>query len=717
MGSSRTRLCLSALSVAVIGLLPAAPAVAAPTTERISVDSAGGQANNMSDSAALSADGRFAVFASPASNLVAGDTNGSWDVFVRDRQTNATTRVSVGNSGQQASVDAGVGTISADGRYVAFESYGGSLIPGVDLNGGNADIFVRDRQMGTTQMVSVNAAGQQGNQHNTNPTISADGRYVAFTSDSSNLVPGDTNGATDTFVRDRATGVTERVSVDSAGNQVGPNSSFPPSISPDGRYVAFSTSASDLVPGDTNGTVDVFVHDRQTGTTEAASVDSAGVLSDAFSYIANSLSISEGGRYVTFISSGTNLVPGDTNGTGDVFVHDRLTGTTERVSVSAAGDEGNGDSGGATITPDGRYVAFHSAASNLVAGDGNGAYDAYVRDRQTGTVERVNVDGAGNQATGGDTYSPVLTPDGQTVAFGSEATSLVPGDTNAARDIFVRGEALAVPDGDGDGDGDGVLDSIDVGAGQFDDGGGTTGSIVDTVGLPVTIADVAAPDGVKVTVGPGIGRATLRVCGGFVVRVSAGSEVLVTCGSVKVAVTHGSAEVVLGDGLTVVSVPSGVTARVYEQPGGRYQVENLGGGTVTVTIDGVATTVASGQTKSVTALDFVGFTSPVDNPAVMNVVKAGQAVPLKWRLLQAGGVPYTTLASATLTATSMACNLGSTADLLEEVAAGGSGLQNLGNGFYQLNWKTPKEYASSCKGLHLNLGEGVTRDAYFKFEK
>jgi alpha-tubulin suppressor-like RCC1 family protein len=268
-----------------------------------------------------------------------------------------------------------------------------------------------------------------------------------------------------------------------------------------------------------------------------------------------------------------------------------------------------------------------------------------------------------------------------------------------------------------DADGDGVEDSIDAGVGQFDDGAGTSGTITDRAGLEVTIADEAAPDGVKVTVGPGIGKVTLSVCGGFTLKVAAGSEVVVTCGSVKVEVLQGSAEVVLGGGLTVISVPSGVTAKVSQNPNGSYTTENLGGGSLTVTIDGVQTTIAAGQTKSVTALDFQGFTSPVDNPTVLNVVKAGQAVPFKWRLLRPDGSPYTGLTAASMTVASLTCSLGATPDQLEEVAPGDSGLLNLGNGYYQLNWKSPKNYADSCKVLRLNLGEGVTRDAYFKFTR
>jgi hypothetical protein len=220
-----------------------------------------------------------------------------------------------------------------------------------------------------------------------------------------------------------------------------------------------------------------------------------------------------------------------------------------------------------------------------------------------------------------------------------------------------------------------------------------------------------------VTVGAGSGHATLQVCGGFDVEVPAASQVLITCGSVVVQVIQGSATVVLGDGLTTVSIPQGVKAEVSQDADGRFDVQDLGGGSVTVTVDGAQTVVAANTTKTVSAWDFRGFSSPVDNPTILNVVKAGQAVPFKWRLVHADGTPVTNLSSAKLTASSLSCSLGSTPDLLEEVAAGASGLQNLGNGYYQLNWRSPNTYAGSCKALHLDLGEGVTRDAYFQFKK
>jgi Tol biopolymer transport system component len=407
----------------------------AQATQRVSLDSHGGQANSDSDSAATSADGRYVAFWSSASNLVPGDTNAAADIFVRDRQLGTTERASVDSGGAQANSGSDyLLSISADGRYVAFASNASNLVPG-DTNG-HWDVFVRDRQLGTTERVSVDSGGAQANADSLEPSISADGRYVAFWSNASNLVPGDTNTASDIFVRDRLLGTTERVSVDSNGTQADKFSDSP-SISADGRYVAFESFATNLVPGDTNGTYDVFVHDRQLGTTERVSVDSNGAQANSSS--GPTSSISADGRYVAFASAASNLVPGDTNDASDVFVRDRLLGTTERDSVDSAGAQGNGPygSGSPSVSADGRYVVFASESTNLVPGDTNGTNDIFVRDRLLGTTERVSVDSAGAQANSDSSY-PSISADGRYVGFTSNASNLVPGDTNAFADMFVR---------------------------------------------------------------------------------------------------------------------------------------------------------------------------------------------------------------------------------------------------------------------------------------
>jgi Tol biopolymer transport system component len=407
----------------------------AQVTQRVSVDSGGAEGNNDSGylGVSISADGRYVAFYSIATNLVPGDTTGSGDIFVRDRQSGTTERVSVDSGGAQGNGGSYAPAISADGRYVAFDGSATNLVPG-DTNG-FSDVFLRDRQSGTTERVSISSGGVQGNGYSYFPSISADGRYVAFESSATNLVAGDTNAFVDVFVRDRLSGTTERVSISSGGVQ-GNGGSDAPSISADSRYVAFQSYANNLVLGDTNGFVDVFVRDRQSGTTERVSVDSFGAQGNDHSYVP---SISADDLYVAFHSYATNLVPGDTNGFADVFVHNRLSFWTERASVSPAGVQGNGNSSYPSISADGRHVAFASTATNLVPGDTNGVEDAFIRDRLNSTTERVSVSSAGAQGNGdsGD-YGPSISTDGRYVAFESAAAFLVPGDTNGVKDVFIR---------------------------------------------------------------------------------------------------------------------------------------------------------------------------------------------------------------------------------------------------------------------------------------
>ncbi len=418
-------------------ILLASSTARAQVTVRISVSSGGAQGTQESLAPAISADGRYVAFVSFAANLVSGDTNGHSDVFVRDRRTGTTERVNVSDSGAQANADSFTPSMSADGRYVAFSSFASNLVSG-DTNG-NLDVFVRDRQLGTTERVSVSTGGIQGNGNSATlgQALSADGRYVAFYSDASNLVAGDTNAHTDVFVRDRQAGATDCASLAISGS-VGNLDSLGSTISADGRYVVFESRAWNLVTGDTNGFMDVFVRDRQSGTTDRVSVDSAGGQADHDSGDSG-MPISSDGRYVAFASGATNLVAGDTNGTSDVFVRDRQAGTTERVSVATGGAEGAGASGLpiTSMSADGRFVAFTSTAANLVASDTNGSMDAFVHDRQSGTTERVSVSSSGVEANA-DSTGLSISADGRYVAFQSDASNLVSGDSNATRDIFLR---------------------------------------------------------------------------------------------------------------------------------------------------------------------------------------------------------------------------------------------------------------------------------------
>jgi Tol biopolymer transport system component len=427
------------LSAGVVALLGAASR--AQLTTRVSVDSSGAQANSSSVRTGLSADGRFVAFCSEADNLVPGDTNAAWDAFVRDRYDGTTERVSVSSTGAQSQgVDIYDVAISADGRYVVFTSFANDLVSG-DGNGAD-DAFVHDRVTHTTTLVSVDSASSgSGSGISIAHSISADGRFVAFRSDAADIIAGDTNGCTDIFVRDLVSGTSERVSVDSNGVQ-GNGESQTASLSADGRYVAFVSAASNLVVGDTNGLWDVFVRDRVSGTTERASVDSAGAQSND---LCNAPVLSADGRHVAFHTAASNLVPGDTNGCADVFVHDRFTATTVRVSLDLNGVQGDHDSVAPAFSADGRFVAFSSAATNLLSNQPTFGSHSFVRELMSGANELVSADSNGVQGNLGSYGRPSISADARFLAFESYATNLVAGDTNGGSDIFVRDRAGCTP--------------------------------------------------------------------------------------------------------------------------------------------------------------------------------------------------------------------------------------------------------------------------------
>ncbi len=256
-----------------------AAAQATDTTARVSVASDGTQGNKESFTTSISADGRYTAFMSNASNLNSVDTNGAYDIFVHNRQTGLTTRVSVASDGTQANGYSYFPSISADGYHVAFLSFASNLDSGE--SNAHGDIFVHDMQTGQTTG-AFDGALPNGNLCESTPpclAISSDGRYVAFKASASNLVSGDTNGMYDVFVHDMQTGQTNRVSVSSNGIQSNSWSGYP-SISGDGRYIAFASFANNLVSGDTNGYHDIFVHDMQTGQTTRVSVASDGTQSN-----------------------------------------------------------------------------------------------------------------------------------------------------------------------------------------------------------------------------------------------------------------------------------------------------------------------------------------------------------------------------------------------------------------------------------------------------
>jgi flagellin-like hook-associated protein FlgL len=409
-------------------------------TTRVSTDSAGNEAmGGSSQVTALSADGRYAAFYSAASNLIAGDTNGQTDSFIKDTLTGVITRISTDSSGNQAMGGASfVNAISADGRYVAFESNASNLVAG-DTNG-QQDSFIKDTVTGVTIRVSTDSAGNQATGGISSVTaISADGRYIAFNSTATNLVAGDTNGQDDSFIKDIITGVTTRISTDSWGNEATGGFSRATALSADGRYIAFWSAATNLVAGDTNGQRDSFIKDTLTGVTTRISTDSSGNQATGGQSIVTA--ISADGRYAAFRSSATNLVDGDTNAQQDSFIKDTVTGVTTRISTDSSGNQAMGGGSSVTaISADGRYVAFNSSASNLVAGDTNGQFDSFIKDTITGLTTLISTDSSGNQATGVGLNSTVsaISADGRYAALWSNASNFVAGDTNGQTDAFLR---------------------------------------------------------------------------------------------------------------------------------------------------------------------------------------------------------------------------------------------------------------------------------------
>ena len=399
----------------------------------VSKSTAGVQGNASSEDISISSNGRFVIFSSSATNLVAGDTNGFQDVFVRDTQLNTTTRISVSTAGTQGN-DAswGILNITDDGRYIVFHSNATNLVAG-DTNG-FTDVFLRDTQLNTTTRVSISTAGTQGDSYSNGGRLSSDGRYVIFSSNATNLVAGDTNGSADTFIRDTQLNTTTRVSVANDGSQSdGYSQTY--GMTTDGRYVVFSSDATNLVAGDTNGFNDVFVRDTQLNTTTRISVSTAGVETDAYSI---GYTISSDGRYVAFQSEATNLVANDTNGLSDVFVRDTQLNTTTRVSISTAGVEGDGEMSSSVISDDGNFVLFSAGSTNLVANDTNASDDLFVRDILSNTTTRVSVGLNGNQLDNvyGDA---VITNNGAYVVFISSSSNVVDNDTGGFSDAFLVG--------------------------------------------------------------------------------------------------------------------------------------------------------------------------------------------------------------------------------------------------------------------------------------
>ncbi|MCC7171898.1 MAG: PD40 domain-containing protein [Planctomycetes bacterium] len=412
-------------TVQMLAVATACTPLCAQFTVRASVDSKGYEANLESGLTSLSADGRYVVFASSATNLAPLDGNGTIDVFVRDRTTATTELISIALSGRAGDDLSTAGDISADGRFVAFQSRAIDLTPDWDTFG-DTDIFVRDRLTGTTDRITKPKTSAHS-ADSVSPQISGDASTIVFES-WARLVPNDSDSELDLYLYDRATGVIALVVASGVP-------CLSPSISADGRTLTFVSAASTLVPGDTNGVADTFLMDRTTGSIVRVSVDSNGVQGDGLTALAD---LSADGRTVALWSWASNLVPGDTNGQEDIFVHDTVAHTTSRVSVDSFGGQSNSYSERPAISGDGRRVAFASFASNLVPGDVNGFMDIFVHDRQTGVTELASCNSWGVPAKDDESYAASISEDGLVIGFSSSATNLVPGAGSHGPGAYAR---------------------------------------------------------------------------------------------------------------------------------------------------------------------------------------------------------------------------------------------------------------------------------------
>jgi hypothetical protein len=379
--------------------------------------------NDLSVGPSISSDGSVVVFSSLASNLVAGDTNEVLDVFAWNRPAGTVTRVSVDAGGSQLTTPSADATISPNGRYVAFDSGG--------------DVYVKDLLTGALERITQpngDPAGEPDQAAYANHVTSSG--LVVFESKASNLVPGDTNGTSDVYVRQLQAGPVEQVSVasDDAGGVEGNADSYAGAVSDDGRYVVFVSRATNLAAGNTDGQAEVFVRDLAVGTTTLVSEPSAGGQADGD---AGFPSISADGQLVAFNSSATNLVAGNPHGYQQVYVRNLATSALRRVSQANDGSAGNSDSTEPALSADGSRVAFRSQATNLVGSDTNYADDIFVQDLSRHLISRVSVTPGLAQANS-SSFGPSLSGDGSVVAFSSYANNLTGARAGTSEQIVAR---------------------------------------------------------------------------------------------------------------------------------------------------------------------------------------------------------------------------------------------------------------------------------------
>ena len=390
------------------------------SVKRISIANDGAQANGRSGSISLSDDGQLIPFESSADNLIANDFNNADDIFVYNRFNETVELVSVAIDDAAADANSSSAVISGDGKYVSFSSFANNLV--ADDSNNFQDIFIRDLDNQTMEVVSVSSDGTLANGMSLFSTISSDGNYVAFDSLASNLVANDINESGDIFLRDRLNQTTELVTLSTDGSGANGSSTIG-SISDDGRYISFESTADNLVTVDTNDVSDIFLYNRLNQTNELISVGLEGAAANGDSTVGL---VSGNGGYVVYQSDADNLVADDINEASDIFIYNLQDGTTELVSIGLEGAAANGSSRNASISDDSRYVAFLSDADNLVADDTNSRADIFIRDLKAQTTQIINADSF-----------PLLSGDAQSLVFTSSLANLINDDTNDTGDVFL----------------------------------------------------------------------------------------------------------------------------------------------------------------------------------------------------------------------------------------------------------------------------------------
>lgn len=709
--ASRTAALVSVVAVA-IGGLTAGPAAAGSGSLELIADDWGGWSS-------MSADGSVAAYVSPVDG----------QAYVRDLATGVDTLVSTadGTTGAEGFHRTAVPELSPDGRYVSFTTFARNLDPR-DTDHGQ-DVYLKDLVTGELSLVSATTSGVKGNLSSSGPAPVANDGTVVFASQAMNFPPA-VPLPTDCFPEEGSCGTVSEIYAKSLDGTLtllslgtrddyvdAPSGSIFADISADGTKVALGTMDA-MTPEDADvfGFPDVYVLDLTTGGIVLASEEGP---ADHNSFYFPSLS-ADGGE-VSF--QGTVMSP--TVVQDQVYYRDLSQPATVRLSRTAAGDPADGVAQGARISADGRYVAFSSRATNLHPDDPDGADDIYVADVATGELRLASQTDDGVKGTHGGSQVVLTLDGGAGVVFSTFLKNFDPTATAFDYGWYLKRLSAPEPPPPADGNGDGVVDALQPAgsaAGAFVDASttpATSGSVVDRGGLEVSVTDAPdAADGVLVTVGPAVAgstRATVSACG-VTLRLAAGTSAILTCGSVIVETLTGTVQAELDGGAIVVTVPAGASARISDTAAGA-DVSGVSGTGVTATVGGRTTPVAAGASASFAAWTVSALGAPVDPRPVVNSVKAGRAVPLKWHVSDAAGAPVTTLTSATVTVQHLACGLGTTVDEIEQTFAGGSGLQNLGNGDYQLNWKTSGAFAGSCKTMTLDLGGGVVVQADFRFVK